>query len=705
MAGRFSVEAIFRATDRMTRPIARMSQQMGRFVSAGQRGLRDMDRMATGLVTGFRRIGAAASIAGAATAVVFADIVRTGAEFERTMMSAVAKFGGIQRGTAEFEALRAAAEEVGATTEFDAQQAAGALNVYAAAGFSAAQAVASLAGAGDLATVSGMTLDEAASTAADSLNALGMTTEDAAQQALNLTRVNDVLARTSSMVNTSVTDMAEAIKVGGGVAVRSGQSLETFGAMVGAMAQGNYKGAEAGTAIRNMFLRLQAPAHRGQLAMRALGVTARDSQGNMRDMVDIIGELASATASMGTADRNRALAQIFGAETIGPALAVLDAGAQGLNEFRDTLNGAGGAAADMASTMRDTTMGDIDGFTSAIDGVKTAIFGVVSGPFRDILRSLTEWTNRNREVITSGLQEFLTWLQGALPTIVYWGEKISIVVGTFMAFAAAVKVATAATALFNAVMAINPVVAITMAIIAAIGLIIAFWPEISAFFMELWESIKWVGEQIANWFSSVWDRVKEVTSAVFEFIVGALRLMFGPIFDFLSPVFEFMVESAVWIMDNWSQLRAFFTVLWNWVKYSAESVWNSIINKVAAVYARVVAIWTPFREFFSNLWEGIKNAFWEKLGSVVNFVSDLVAQVRGVGRETIGGVMREDGAAGATASPQVISSGERTARSISESTSTSRAEVTIRDESGRAEMTRRPRGGATQLNLQRSGAF
>src|SRR5690606_36906410 len=139
----------------------------------------------------------------------------------------------------------------GATTEFDAQQAAGALNVYAAAGFNAELAIASLAGAGDLATVSGLSLDMAASTAADSRGALGLRSADAAEQAANLTRLNDLLASTTALANPSVTEMAEAIGAGGNTAVRSGQSIETFGAMVASMAASNVKGAEAGTAIRN----------------------------------------------------------------------------------------------------------------------------------------------------------------------------------------------------------------------------------------------------------------------------------------------------------------------------------------------------------------------------------------------------------------------------------------------------------------------
>lgn len=53
----------------------------------------------------------------------------------------------------------------------------------------------------------------------------------------------------------------------------------------------------------------------------------------------------------------------------------------------------------MAGTMRDTAAGDIDGFTSAIDGVKTAIFNVVSGPLRGVITGMTEWVSANSAVV------------------------------------------------------------------------------------------------------------------------------------------------------------------------------------------------------------------------------------------------------------------------------------------------------------------
>ena len=55
MAGRFSIEAIFRAVDRVSAPISRMQNRVGRFTRSMSRGLRSANRMVDGLVRGMGR--------------------------------------------------------------------------------------------------------------------------------------------------------------------------------------------------------------------------------------------------------------------------------------------------------------------------------------------------------------------------------------------------------------------------------------------------------------------------------------------------------------------------------------------------------------------------------------------------------------------------------------------------------------------------
>lgn len=78
MAGRFSVEAVFKAVDRITAPVSRMQNRVGKFTRAMERGLRKVNRvlgkLTRGLAKGARsalKFGGASVVAGI-TAVTFA---------------------------------------------------------------------------------------------------------------------------------------------------------------------------------------------------------------------------------------------------------------------------------------------------------------------------------------------------------------------------------------------------------------------------------------------------------------------------------------------------------------------------------------------------------------------------------------------------------------------------------------------------------
>lgn len=57
MAGRFSVEAVFKAVDRVTAPVSRMQNRVGKFTRAMSRGLRGANRALNKVVGGFKQGG------------------------------------------------------------------------------------------------------------------------------------------------------------------------------------------------------------------------------------------------------------------------------------------------------------------------------------------------------------------------------------------------------------------------------------------------------------------------------------------------------------------------------------------------------------------------------------------------------------------------------------------------------------------------
>lgn len=691
--GRFSISATFKALDRISAPVRAMQSKLRGFGVAAAAALKGANEKATKFITGLRNVGLAAIAAAGSLALIGRSVVGTGMDFERTLMSAVARFPGeIERGTEAFEALRSAAENLGATTEFDAQQAAGALNVYAAAGFTAAQAIAVLGGTGDLATVGVMTLDDAAAIAADSLNTLGLNSDDAATRARNLTRVNDLLAVSTNLANMSVTDMSEAIKVGGAVTRNSGQSIETFGSLVAALANSGIRGSEAGTSIRNMMTRLQRPTERARTALRGLGVSVTEVVGGrrrLRDMADVMADLSSATARLGSADKNAALSTIFEDANLPAAMALMETGADRIRSMRTQLEGANGAAARMAGTMRDTTANDIDGFLSAIDGVKTALFGVVSGPLRQILQGTTEWVAANTALVSGGVQSFVEWLRDNIGTLAQRFAGIAFVIGTFAAIALGIKAATAAMVAFNFIMGLNPWVALAYGIIAAIGLIIAFWPEISAFFEQLWADIETIASDIGQWFSETWESVSSSASAMasavgaffsdiwasvtgafssasstiggvfaaiwepiegffvgaFEFIVGVFTLIIRALRPIINPAIAILAGAAAFLITKWLEFKAAILLIWTTVSSAASMAWSTLVSiilgRIAQARSGIAFVWEWIKASvagvaqtiatsFGLAWAGITGAARTMFDTLVGVFSPLVTFFSGI---------------------------------------------------------------------------
>ena len=62
MAGRFSVEAVFKAVDRITAPVTRMQNRLGKFTRAMKRGFRSVQRVVGKLAKSFKRLTIPATI-------------------------------------------------------------------------------------------------------------------------------------------------------------------------------------------------------------------------------------------------------------------------------------------------------------------------------------------------------------------------------------------------------------------------------------------------------------------------------------------------------------------------------------------------------------------------------------------------------------------------------------------------------------------
>jgi TP901 family phage tail tape measure protein len=663
MAGRFSVEAVFKAVDKMTAPISRMQNRVGRFTRAMGSQFDRLNRNVDKFAAGVRR-GALAVTAGLALSTgAMANVISTGADFEQTLVSAAAKFPGeIRRGTAAFEQLELAARQTGATTEFTASQAASALNFLAMAGFDAEASVAALPGVVDLATAAQVDLATATDIASDTLGAFGLMSKDATQLGTNLARVNDVIAKTTTSSNTTVERLFDTIREGAPVATSAGASLETFAALAGELANSGIKGGQAGTVLKNMFVRLQAPTGAAARVLNRLGIQTKDASGNMLDIVDILGQFNNATKNMGSTQKAAALQAVFGMEAIAGVNILLESGTDRLNEYRTELEGASGASSTMASVMRDTLQGRLNSLNSAVEGVKISIFSMTEGPLSDAIEKTTEWVRANEQLIATNVGEFLAGIINNFENIVKWAKRIGIGLAVFFTLATILKTLVLIMTAVNLVMAANPITWIVLgivALIAAIAAAIIYWDEIKAAMVSFAQAVT---EKVVGAFNWLWEMFTNLPGVV-QIAIGAL----------LGPIGA-LAAAARLIYENWEPITGFFGDLWGGV----VNIFNGALDKITGIVDLVKGKAAAIVDTISSIGSGVASFF------------------------GFGGDDEEETNQGATG-PQIVSPQDRVARSIEEQRTTSTAEVTIRDETGRAEVTGGQLGPG--LALANSGAF
>jgi len=651
MAGRFSVEAVFKAVDRVTAPVTRMQNRVSKFTRSMSRGFNKLNRSVGQFSQGIKRGAVTVAAALAVTGVAMASVIGTGANFEQ----AITDVGAVSLKTRDqIASLEKQALSLGRTTKFTATEAANAMEVLSRAGFSTNDVLQATPAILSAAAASGLDIADVANHVSNVLKGMGLATSEAA-------RVSDVLALASARTNSSIGSLGESMKNVASTARQLNVPLEDAVASVALLQDVGLDASVAGSAFNVMMTKMAAPSAKISKIMRRLGLSFKDAKGDMKPLPQVLDDLNKASKKMGgNFDQVAFLAELVGlrgqkaASNLGR---LFETGK--LKTLTKELKNAKGSADKMAAIRMDTFSGSMLLLGSAIDAVKVKIFGMNEGPLKKAVDRMTAWVSANEKLISSKIGGFLSSLINNFGTIVKWMKRIGIGIAVFFALAAILKTLALVLTVVNLVMAANPIVLIILgivALIAAIAAVIIWWDE-------LVESFKNSGR---------------VMSAVTGFI-GAL----------LGPI-GMLISSAALIFKAWEPMKDFFADLWGGIisifDASIEritSVIDKIKNAVAAITGTVSAISDTAGSVVSGIGEGISSAA-SSVGSLFGFGGD-------------------DEDKKSQANTHVISPQDRIAKSIDEKRTTSTSEVTIRDESGRAEVTGGKMGPG--LSLQRAGAF
>ena len=323
------------------------------------------------------KIGGVAMAAGSAAMTALGkSAVDAGMSFDQSMSQVAATMG---KTVDEIAQLRDFAQEMGATTAFSATQAADALNYMALAGYDAETSMKMLPNVLDLAAAGGMALSDASDMITDSQSALGLSLDDTSE-------LVDKMAQAASKSNTSVSQLGEAILTVGGTAKNLKGGTTELTAILGMLADNGVKGAEGGTALRNILNSLTAPTTEAAKLLKKMGLEVYDSTGNMRSLNDVFLDMRDAMDSMSQQDRMNVISTIFNARDMKSAEAILANVGDRYEELSGYIDDAAGAAEKMAETQLDNLAGDITMFQSALEGAKITVSDVLTPSLREFVQ-------------------------------------------------------------------------------------------------------------------------------------------------------------------------------------------------------------------------------------------------------------------------------------------------------------------------------
>ncbi len=404
MGDNYTVSTGFVAHDLYSQRLKGMESATAHFASTAKRDLRTVGQVfrgsflgtfSAGLVTsGLARIGGALRSA-----------VGSYVAFDTALAHAALKFPeGAARGSAAFAALEKGARDMGRTGEFSAEQAAMGYTSLAAAGFNVAQSVSALTPIMNFAESTNTDFSVAANVAAKSIRAFNMDIKDAG-------RVGDIYASMNARTGLSVEDMYGAVESGGAAFAASGQSLETYLAVVGQLSVRGIPATKSAMALGQAMLRISDPKIAAKL--KHLGVATTEGVGNQkhfRNFIDIVGDLQKKTEGLGEVGQRAAITGIFDKRTLKTLAPMFGESTDAVKGFETSLYGATGTAKKMGDQI-DLSIGD------KIERIKTAatertfdIFGGVLGTGGNIDAILAKINAFDVTPIVSGVKALGTGL-------------------------------------------------------------------------------------------------------------------------------------------------------------------------------------------------------------------------------------------------------------------------------------------------------
>lgn len=316
----------------------------------------------------------------------------------------------------DFEDLRETAIDLGATTAFSASEVASAMTEMAKAGWDSQQIIAGMGGVLDAAAASGESLASVSTIVADAITGFGLKAGDSA-------KVADLLTQAANSGTIGINDLGESFKYIAPVAQSMNLSITDVTTALSVMSMAGIKGSQAGTSLRTTLTNLVKPTKAISTAMEELGIEVTNSDGTMKSLDDIVGNLRDSFSGLTDEQKAYYAATLAGKEGMSGLLALLNLTEEEYNEVAASMENATGVAQKTAAVMQDNLQSKLEQLGGALESLAIIMADNVIPALTTFIEWLTGLVEKFTE-LSPASQKFILILAGIAVAI---GPVLSVI--------------------------------------------------------------------------------------------------------------------------------------------------------------------------------------------------------------------------------------------------------------------------------------
>ena len=457
----------------------------------------------------------------------------------------------------------------------------------------------------------------ATDTMVSAFKVFGFTAEDSIE-------VVDILAKATTQAWLEMDDFSQAFSRFGPIAMGTNQSMEEMVVLLGTLTDTGLSSTRAGTMLKMMLTKLQAPTSAASQALANLGIQTRevmeDGSVHVRSLVDIMNDLNN--SSLPTAEIDAFLMAWTGDEAMATDIAEAQAlrsifgqralvGAAAFENAQQVVNGVMLRGNDLLQ-YRLGQLQDVSGFSAEyiatqqeswnnmktmLENAKQAFLLTVGAAmmpaFKLLLSAITGIVTTIGDFFREhpAMAKILGWVIG--------GISIAVMAAGLLAIFGGIAMLLSSYVIWEAVLMGIRMLGLMLQIallLLVIILIVKFWDEIKA---GITAAAKWVAKAFIDavvWAAKgLWSVIKWLANAVFFLAMIPLRLLI-----------------AAW---TW-----YLNLLWN----IGKAIVNWIVTAFNDVINWIVTAYNDVKTFLADTWDFLKTGLITALASVINWLIDMV---------------------------------------------------------------------------------